>query len=254
MKTLFGVVVLAGLLGLLVPAAPAAPIDGAGYYGGQVYIGQAAGAHWSNGGEFSLVSDGGPGLLLSNEAYSPLTKEATGFRTFCVETDEYVYPLQGAQLWVSTEFVDGSQPGSHAWRGGHDTDLGDDLNVETAYLYTLFATGNLPSYTYTDTDGKTRYDSAGALQTLIWWYEGEVADLSGLSPAQTDLANYWKSLAENSGWTDIGNVRVAQVYYGDPGTGDYRQDQLYLMVPAPAAVLLGVIGLGLVIWLKRRMS
>lgn len=256
MRAFLRAAVAASLFGLLVPVAlagPTPPIDGAGYYGGQVYISQAAGASWSNGGEFSLTSDGGPGLLLSNGAYSSLAKDPTGFRTFCVEIDEYIYPQESVQLWVSTAFVNG-QPGSHAWRGGANTNLGDDLNVQTAYLYTQFATGNLPGYAYSGpVNGLTRSETAGVLQAVFWKYEGEIASL-GLSGAKLDLANQWMNLADNSGWSDIGNVRVLQVYYGSPVTGDYRQDQLYLAVPAPAAVILGAVGLGLVIWLKRRMS
>jgi hypothetical protein len=255
MRNLFRFAAVTGLLVGLVPVALAdftPPIDGAGYYGGQAYLDQAASASWSDGGEFSMVSAGSPGLLLSTDAYSSLAKDPTGFRTFCIERDEYVYPQQSVQLWVSTAFVDGSQPGSHAWRGGTNTNLGDDLNVETAYLYTQFATGNLPGYAYSGpVNGLTRSDTANVLQEVIWKYEGEISDLD-LSGDKLTLANQWINLAGSSGWTGIGNVRVLQVYAGDPVGGDLRQDQLYLMVPAPAAVLLGAVGLGLVIWLKHR--
>ena len=101
MRALLESAVLGGLLGWLAPAAlagPTLPIDGAGYNGGQAHFDQAASASWSDGGEFSRLSDVNPVLMLSTNMHSSLAKDPTGSRTFWAEIDEYICPQQCAQL------------------------------------------------------------------------------------------------------------------------------------------------------------
>jgi hypothetical protein len=226
-------------------AAPAL----ADYSGGQVYYDRITGYYSGNGGEFTLS---GTGLLLDLSAYSSLAKNQSNptvpsFQTFCVETAEYV--AQPMNIEVSTTFVDGTS-GSHAVWGGQPN-VGDDLDPMTAYFYTQFATGNLDGYNYGSGgyESLTRSQTAGALQRLIWSIEdeGNTTSLAAgttvqgitLSADQANLIVDWLKEYANSGWTGIGNVRILNTY---TTSGGLAQDQLYLL-PVPAAVILGILGL-----------
>ena len=239
----------------------------AGYSGGSANwtrLTQAHGPNFinyyqGNGGEFTLY---GTGLLLSNAAYATTTKAQDGrsesFQTFCVELSETI--IDPMDVWVSTAWKTGANdpdwapgvdhfPQSHAWEGGNPG-VGDDLDPATAYLYYHFATGNLLNYAY---GGAGRAASAGALQKAIWSIEGELlGGLGGwdggfqLDAGQQLQAAAWIAAAN---WTDIGPVRVLQT----TGSAPLKQDQLYL-IPAPGAVLLGVIGLGTIVWVRKRLT
>jgi len=226
----------------------------ADYYGGQIYWTRVAN-HWNgSGGEFTLYYNGIPGL--SNSSYADVTKaedgRANSFQSFCVELHEYLQTPMDA--YVSETFINEATgaitgDGSHAIYGGQT--FGDNLDSRTAYLYTRFAAGVLSNYAY----AVGRGSSAGILQKTIWLLEGEignVGDNSGgflLTTAQQAQVTTWITEAENAiangKWSGIGQVRVLNMWGVDPSTGQYvklAQDQLY--VPIPAAVLLGMLGLG----------
>jgi hypothetical protein len=240
---------------LCIGAAPAL----ADYYGGRVWSSRIAGYWGGAGGEFTLKSDGAPGLLLDNLAYDPKTRGQDGnpesFQTFCLEDTE---PLdQPMDIVVSTTFIneaDGSYagPGSHAVLGSKP--FGDNLDPRTAYLYTQFATGVLSSYDYNPAAGRSA--SADALQQAIWYIEEEsLGSYTGQSKTWVDEA---QANINSGAWSGIGNVRVLNGwvpgYVGATGNVDYRlQDTLYL-VPVPAAVLLGVLGLGVAGWKLRKYA
>ena len=247
--------------------------NGEGWDGGAAMWERKSGYYAGNGGEFTIYRDGEPGFFLDNSDYAASTKGLTwtigsttyggpqSFQTFCMETGEYIH--EPMRIWVSeasiaSPTVYGS--GSHAWKGG--TNIGDDLDAKTAYLYTQFAKETLSNYAYSGTVNKlNRSQTAGALQRLIWATEDEgggdfTQTFQGitLNLLQQNLITSWNTGFTNSGWTGIGNVRVLQTFQLDTLgkiTG-LKQDQLYL-VPVPGAVLLGMLGLS-VAGLKLRKS
>jgi hypothetical protein len=220
-----------------------------GTYSGSARMeyGRIGGYYQGQGGEFTLSQYGG-NTVLSNSAYAAGARgedgDPTSFQTFCVEVAEYV--SQPMDLYVSNQNAALSGSGSHAYKGG--TGAGDDLDFRTAYLYTQFAIGSLSNYAYTGTVNElTRAQTAAALQRVIWKIEGEDGGIGfdmtfmsvSLNSAQQALASAWLEEATKANWSSIGNVRVLQAYTTG---GALAQDQLYL-VPIPAAVLLGLLGM-----------
>lgn len=161
---------------------------------------------------------------------------AANFRTFCVERS------------ASVDFDAGG------FRVGNITDRtsgGQQISAQTAYLYTQFMEGNLAGF-----DGSAR--TAKELQKAIWSLEGQANSVGGLAGdwvAQANAAvaaggSWYNQWGNGQGGYDglnfLGNVRVMQLEYatarGGFGMGFDAQDQL-VMVPAPGALLLGMIGL-----------
>lgn len=132
---------------------------------------------------------------------------------------------------------------------------GDQISAQTAFLYTSFRNGALDQYEYAP--GTTdRAETASELQEAIWYLEGQTNHVDGLAAQWVQDANHavdvggsWYAQWGNGqggydGMNFLGNIRVLNLRGTANGSllGGSGTDVL-TMIPAPAALLLGLIGL-----------
>ena len=201
------------------------------------------------GGEFSLQpADGLQGVL---NYYNGFAKNQAGntpnFQTFCVETNEYIWPNTLYSATLSNAAIKGGVGGPRP----------DPVSKGTADLYYQFATntwtGGL-SYKYGD--AALRLIDAANLQQTIWWLEEE-----GLDPgAGNQYRNYVLTTytteagarADNAGLFSVMAVNVWEL--DQAGNLNYIKQDMLTVVPIPAAAwLLGSGLIGLVV-IRRRMK
>jgi len=196
------------------------------------WAGDGFGTH---GGEF-LVKLGGVTPERLPSAKADPARTAGQFETFCVERNE--------SLGFGTPYY--GTLGTSAIKGGIGGGSPDPLDNLTAWLYCEFVKGTLTGYDYGT--GVARVDSANALQDAIWYIEDEL----GAGYTLTGAAKDFYDLAVAADPKGLGCTRVLNLYV-DKGLTQVKQS-LLVCVPAPAALVLGLFGLALTGWVKRRMA
>ncbi len=193
-----------------------------------------------NGGEFTVFQNHAAPAAQAGffdiSSYSPLTSNLgnftndPSFQTFCVEIDEYV-----ASPVVATLSTIGL-----AILGGANTNAGDFISAGTAYLYRLFARGELPNYF-----NGSRQQNSRMLQQAFWFLENEISNgQQGLNVLTNPYLDLLYDANNNGGSGVFGSLAGAQANNAAGGYGVYvlnmmdtngtthRQDQLYYNEPA----------------------
>ena len=171
--------------------------------------------HSGSGGEFNAYS-ADAGFAPAAMGYAPTTiynaGPGAGFETFCVEGNEFFSPGSSYYYQISQQAVNGGVGGPHP----------DPISRGTAWLYGMFATGNLPGYNYSTGAGGNA--SAADLQAAIWFLEDEGgANNQFVQLVATQLGSSY--LLDNN---DFYGVGVLNLWVNSNYTG-FAQDQLVLI-------------------------
>src|SRR5687768_515798 len=192
------------------------------------------------GGEFNVRADDSAGAALLGDVLSsgytvvngtiPGTANGTrmnpgfadllGFQTFCLEYNEFI-ELDGIyEARISGGSIFGGVAGGVDPDGGGPLPKTDPISIGTAYLYTLFATGALTGYDYTN--GTGRESSAVQLQKAIWFLEDEILLTSSQTSSNVFLTGtigaltlFGNSAAKANNDFDLYHVRALNLWSTD---------------------------------------
>jgi len=211
---------------------------------------------YGNGGEFRAAGDARLTSIVNQSAYSQYTlgqlndannvgwgsqsgyaqNGALYFQTFCTEYNEEFTPGNPYNV---------SYVGNAALYDARGSGNPVPITIGVAYLYSLFASGNLAGYDYAY--GSGRSVSAGELQSAIWDLLGENVGYLDTSSSTSGNNNYWiyqilvDKFGSQSAWDAAANgaYGVADMVLSSPGAA---QDQLVIInngqpqaVPVPEA-------------------
>jgi len=222
----------------------------------------AVGYAWGNtspGGPFTFQANTGAGNLAPMiSGLGTLGQGANQWLTFCLEHNEFISFGTTYNVTIDTTALLGGNGNATPGTGYSSGPLsngggGDALDPRTAFLYSSFMDSTLDtllaasgySGTTTFTYGATA--SGKALQDAIWFLENEITSVTSGS-----LAGNLVRLANAANWTNLGNVRVLNLW--DKNNNSPQQSQL-VIIPLPgsagmaAAGLASVLGFG---FLRRR--
>jgi hypothetical protein len=177
-----------------------------------------------------------------------------GVQTFCIEYNEYIELGGVYDAAISTGSIYGGVAGGVDPDGGGPLPKTDQISIGTAYLYTLFATGTLSGYNYTN--GSGREASAVMLQKAIWYLEDEITLTDAQKNSNTFLTGAFGAITLFGDGSGVGvggakaNNDFTQYQVGALNLwsdGKPKQDQLILLPPperkvpdgGATAVLLG---------------
>jgi hypothetical protein len=173
------------------------------------------------------ANNGGP-FTATVQAGDSIGENAPGasFSTFCLE---HVITFTPGNLYYVTVDADAMTGG-----GGPNP---DPVSDETAWLYTNYLDGTL-SYlagSYTD------YEKRSAVQEAIWRIEqeGTLSNPVNVAVLAADLV--LQAGAAVGTWSNT-NIMAMNLWANEDHTGDAQS--MLVRVPVPAAVWLGLLGLG----------
>jgi hypothetical protein len=207
---------------------------------------------YGNGGEFGITPLTGPltsviGLYDANTTdivSNPPVQSKPNFQTFCPETQVTFSPGSIYSYNISDWAIAGNLT---------PPPPDQQLTQGAAWLYYMFATGQMADYPYA---GPNRQTAAGELQNTIWLLMGQNLDNGAgfFGPYEADVIAKFGSLANAEQAMTPGefNVAILNLYNAD---GSPAQNQLVLTpVPIPAAVWLLGSGLVGLVGIRRRFK